>query len=146
LDIIFICFSPLKIFTVNGAGHAWVNGVYTPSNYFDDVPTWTMTRDVTITTPRITSMDKLKNIFIDNNNNNNNNNNNDTTTTTVTKKFTLFRVSMAQGKSRNWYLSEMDEEKPGTKADVDYYYAKSNSGNTNICFSFFAGFLGRGLD
>eukprot|EP00567_Pseudictyota_dubia_P007508 CAMPEP_0197442408 /NCGR_PEP_ID=MMETSP1175-20131217/8425_1 /TAXON_ID=1003142 /ORGANISM="Triceratium dubium, Strain CCMP147" /LENGTH=3192 /DNA_ID=CAMNT_0042972873 /DNA_START=42 /DNA_END=9620 /DNA_ORIENTATION=- len=41
------------------------------------------------------------------------------------KKLTLFRCTM-RSQQKWWFLSEADEEQPGTDKDVDYYQHKSN--------------------
>ena len=74
-------------FEVNGAGYVHVNGLYRPDGFFDSVPKWVMEKEIPIG-----GVDSKK---------------------TKVVKYTIFRVDMTQRKPRNWYLSEMDEEKPG---------------------------------
>lgn len=45
-------------------------------------------------------------------------------TSTPAKKLTLFRCTM-RSQQKWWFLSEADEEQPGTDRDVDYYQHKS---------------------
>jgi ubiquitin carboxyl-terminal hydrolase 9/24 len=43
------------------------------------------------------------------------------------KKLTIFRCTM-RSQQKWWFLSEADEEQPGTDRDIDYYQHKSSSG------------------
>ncbi|GKY93461.1 hypothetical protein MPSEU_000313600 [Mayamaea pseudoterrestris] len=45
--------------------------------------------------------------------------------TKVPKKLTIFRCTM-RSRHKWWFLSEADEQQPGTDKDVDYYQHKSN--------------------
>jgi ubiquitin carboxyl-terminal hydrolase 9/24 len=85
-------------FTVCGAGTTFVNGLFTRNGAHNSVPKWT--RKVEI--PASSDNGAAKVITL-----------------------TLFRCTLRSG-SKYWYLSEADEQSPGTEKDIDYYSAKSS--------------------
>ena len=99
-------------YEVTGCGSSFCNGIYHPGlKYWDSVPTWVMETTVDI---------------------------NDSTNGTVIKnkkmKFTMFRVLMSNAKKRNWYLSVMDELRPG-KFLISFSSSSSSVFVFVLCFA-----------
>jgi hypothetical protein len=82
-------------FEVSQAGFSPCNGIYHPEGYWDSVPMWVMETEVNFEEKGRAGKKMMK--------------------------FTIFRVDMNSPKMRNWYLSEMDEIKPGTSLPVYFF-------------------------
>ncbi len=120
---------PPKCFVVSGAGTSFVNGVY----HFAA----SLTKDGYVA-PR--SDLKYEHVLSDGSegdkvDNVNNNNANGATGggggQQKTKKITLFRCTM-RSQQKWWFLSQADEQQPGTDKDIDYYQHKSKKDEEDL--------------
>jgi len=115
---------PPKYYVVKKAGTEFVNGVY---NFAGDltsdgyvVPNGDISYERVVPVPSATTSTTTTSTSTNKDGNNNNNSD----LKAKEKKITLFRCTM-RSQQKWWFLSEADEQLPGTDKDIDYYQHKS---------------------